>query len=135
MDMAFESICLDYARMHLAEILNSPAREVGSIWGHADFDVDVAGRLLDDTFFYGECKWRSARIDMGMLRTLKERSEMTSYGSGRPGKQYLLFSRSGSKPEVSDHAGMDASVHLIGPEDLAFQRDMDLVDQPTRSLK
>jgi AAA+ ATPase superfamily predicted ATPase len=117
---AFESICLDYARLHLAEILGSPAREVGGIWGHANFDIDVAGRLLDETFFYGECKWRSAKIDMGMLQTLRDRSEMTSYGGDRPAKQYLLFGRNGCKTDVVEHVKTDASIHLIGPAELTF---------------
>lgn len=127
---AFESICLDYVRLHVAEVLGSPAREVGSIWGHADFDIDVAGRLLNETFFYGECKWRSVKIDMGMLEKLRIRSETTAYGRDRSGKQYLLFSRNGCKPEVAELAKTDASVHIIGPEELTFAPTPDLVDRP-----
>ncbi|MDX8508600.1 ATP-binding protein [Mesorhizobium captivum] len=131
---AFEGICLDHARLHLAEVLGSLAREVGSIWGHADFDIDVAGRLLDETFFYGECKWRSVKIDMGMLDLLKKRSETTSYGRDKPGKQYLLFSRNGCKPELAELARTDASVHIIGPEELTFAPTPDPVDRPTGSI-
>jgi len=86
---AFEGICLDYARLHVAEEFGSPAREIGKIWGHDNFDIDVAGRLLNDDYFYGDCKWRSAQIDIGMVRKLLENSEMT-VRRGRPGKSYLL---------------------------------------------
>ncbi|MHB2264800.1 ATP-binding protein [Aliihoeflea sp. PC F10.4] len=117
---AFEAICSDYASFHLVEVLGSPAQEVGGIWGHANFDIDVAGRLLEDTFFFGECKWRSSKIDMGMVQKLQERADATDYGKGAKGKQYLLFSRNGCKPEVTKLAETDASVHVIGLEDLAF---------------
>lgn len=132
---AFEGICLDYARYHLGEILSAPAREVGSIWGHADFDIDVGGRLLDDTFFYGECKWRSTKIDIAMVDLLKKRSEATSYGRGKLGKQYLLFSRNGWKSDVADTAKVDASVHLIGPDNFAFPPPEEPKNEMTASIK
>ena len=131
---AFESICLDYARLHLAEVLGSPAREVGSIWGHADFDIDVAGRLLNETFFYGECKWRSLKIDMGMLEKLRKRSETTAYRKEGVGKQYLLFGCNGCNPEVAELAKADASVHIIGPDELTFAPTLDLVNRRTRMI-
>lgn len=117
---AFEGICLDYARLHLAEELGSHAREVGQIWGHESFDIDVAGRLLDDACFYGECKWRSAQIDMAMVRKLRENAEATGYGRGRSGKKYLFFSRAGFREEVADLAKADDSVHLVGLDQLVF---------------
>ena len=54
----FEWICRDYARLFAREVLPTAAREVGQIWAK-DYDIDVAGRLLDEASFSGECKWWS----------------------------------------------------------------------------
>ncbi|MBN9305888.1 MAG: AAA family ATPase [Devosia sp. 67-54] len=119
MGTAFEPICLDHVRQFGKESMGSSAQKVGQIWG-ADYDIDVAGLLLNGTFFYGECKWRSTRIDLGMVETLKRRADLTAYGKGHPGKQFIFFSRNGFKPEVEHLPQSDASIHLIGPEELAY---------------
>ena len=116
---AFERICLDHIRQFAKEIMGSSAQKVGQIWS-ADYDIDVAGRLLDGAFFYGECKWRSARIDLGMVNTLKKRADLTDYGREHPGKHFLLFSKNGFKAEVEELLQTDASVHLLGLDDLAY---------------
>jgi len=122
MAIAFEPITLQFARLHLQEVLAVPTQEVGQIWGHADFDIDVAGRLLDGAFFYGECKWRSRVIDLGHVRLLRERSEKTTYGEGATGKHYLFFSRSGFSSDVESLAKEDERLHLITPETLVRPR-------------
>jgi AAA+ ATPase superfamily predicted ATPase len=114
----FEEVCQQYARQHLVEMTGVPAAEVGSLWGYADFDIDVAGTMLDGTPFFGEAKWRAKQIDLGMVATLKERSDRSGYRQDIAGKQYLLFSRAGFKPEVENLAKTDASVHLVSLETL-----------------
>lgn len=93
--------------------------EVGSVWGHAGFDIDVAGRTLNGSFFYGECKWRSVAMDLAMVETLRNRSEQTTYGAEKKGKHYLLFSRNGFRAEVEELAKADGSIHLLRLDDLA----------------
>jgi hypothetical protein len=58
---AFEEICREHARRYSQERLPAPAQVVGQIWG-ADYDIDVAGRLLDGSMLYGECKWRRGPV-------------------------------------------------------------------------
>ena len=118
MGTAFERICLDHIKQFAKEIMASSTQQVGQIWS-ADYDIDVSGRLLNGAFFYGECKWRSARVDLGMVSTLKKRADLTEYGRGHPGKQFLFFSRNGFKPEVEQLLRSDASVHLLSLDDLA----------------
>ena len=79
-------------------------------------DPEVAGDLLDGTPFFGEVKWRSVKVDLGMVRTLRERALASGYESDRPGKVLLFFSRSGFRPEVEKEAKVDASLKLISPE-------------------
>ncbi|MDL2407293.1 ATP-binding protein [Rhizobium calliandrae] len=122
MGIEFEDIALEYAKLHIQEILGVPAQEVGQIWGHADFDIDVAGRLLDGAFFYGECKWKSRTIDLGHVRVLRERSEKTTYGKGAVVKHFLLFSRVGFSSDVIDLAKKGNQLHLLTPEILVKPR-------------
>lgn len=119
MGYAFERICLDHTKQFAKEIMHSSAQKVGQIW-NADYDIDVAGRLLDGAYFYGECKWRSARIDLGIVDTLKKRADLTDYGKEQPGKQFLFFSKNGFKAEVEVLLQSDASVHLLGLDDLVY---------------
>lgn len=117
MGAAFEEICRQYAARHIGEVTGGVhARVVGSLWGFKDFDIDVAGDLLDGTPFFGEVKWRSVKVDLGMVRTLRERALASGYESDRPGKVLLFFSRSGFRPEVEKEAKVDASLKLISPE-------------------
>lgn len=44
------------ARQFPQERLPAPAQEIGRVW-QGDYDIDVAGRLLDGSMLYGECKW------------------------------------------------------------------------------
>ena len=74
MGNAFEEICRDHARKYSQERLPAPAQEIGQIWNAGD-DIDIAGRLLDGSMLYGECKWTRDRIGEGILETLsKERA-------------------------------------------------------------
>lgn len=120
MGSAFESICGEYSSHHVEEILGAPASEVGSIWGHADFDIDVAGRTLRNTFFYGECKWKTKPFDFGMLTKLRERSGMTRYGKGSDDKHCLIFSKSGCSTDVQIALDNDPSLHMIPINEIAF---------------
>jgi hypothetical protein len=43
---AFGEICREHARRFSQEYFTAPAQEIGRIW-QADYDIDVAGRLLD----------------------------------------------------------------------------------------
>lgn len=120
MGAAFETLCRQHAAEHLDEVLGIPSGEVGSIWGHADLDVDLAGRTVDGTYFYGECKWRAVPFDMGMLDLLISRAERVSYGRGSPGKQYLIYSKTGCKADVLSAARVDTSIHYVSLEDMVF---------------
>jgi hypothetical protein len=120
MGTAFEPICREYAKLHIAEVTGVPANIVGSIWGHDDLDIDVAGTLLDKTPFFGECKWRAQQIDLAMVQLLKDRSEKVGYGRNSAGKQYFFFSKNGFRPEVEQLQEVDASVHLISLDQLVF---------------
>lgn len=91
-----EEICREHARRHSQERLSAPAQEIGQVWG-PDYDIDVAGRLLDGSVLYGECKWSRNEVGEGVLDTLLGRAERTSYGRGATQRYFALYARSGPK--------------------------------------
>ncbi|MDX8482515.1 ATP-binding protein [Mesorhizobium sp. VK24D] len=111
---AFEEICRGHARRHAQEALPSPAQEIGQIWS-ADYDIDVAGRLLDGSVLYGECKWRRGVIGADVLGTLIERAGRTEYGRGIEDRHFILYARTGFKAGVHERAKEDGRVVLMTP--------------------
>ncbi len=114
----FEWICRDYTRLYGPEILPRAAREVGQIWA-ANYDIDVAGSMPDDTFFSGECKWWNTAVGQNVLEHLQETTRGNAYYAERKSEpHYLLFSRSGFTGEVRKLAAEDRRIHLVGPREL-----------------
>ncbi|MPR09000.1 ATP-binding protein [Microvirga tunisiensis] len=112
---AFEEICRGYARRHAQESLPSPAQEIGQIWG-ADYDIDVAGRLLDGSMVYGECKWRRGAIGVDVLATLIERAGRTDYGRGVEDRYFVLYARTDFKTGVQERTKTDGRIVLLTPD-------------------
>ena len=117
---AFEEICREHARKHSQERLPAPAQEVGQLWG-ADYDIDVAGRLLDGSMLYGECKWRRGEVGEDVLNTLIGRAEKTAYGRGEDRRHFLLYARTAFKPGVLERAAADVRITLHTPQTLLGQ--------------
>ncbi len=114
----FEWICRDFMRLFAGEVLPSAAREVGQIWGR-DFDIDVAGRLLDNASFSGECKWWGSAAGVNVLEGLRDATRRTAYfADRRDDHRFLLFSRSGFSEDLQRIADSDSRVRLMGLDDL-----------------
>ena len=111
MGSAFEEICRDHARRHSQERLPAPAQDIGQIW-NAGYDIDIAGRLLDGSLLYGECKWTRDRIGEGVLDKLIERAGLTRFGQGIEPRHFLLYSRSGFTGTVRKRATADKRIVL-----------------------
>jgi AAA+ ATPase superfamily predicted ATPase len=112
MGVAFEEICRGHARRHAQETLPSPAQEIGQIWG-ADYDIDVAGRLLNGSMLYSECKWRRGAIGPDVLTTLIERAEKTTYGRGVEDRYFVLYARTNFKTGVHERAKETGRIVLL----------------------
>jgi uncharacterized protein len=114
---AFERICREYVRRYGQELLGQPAREVGRVWA-ADYDLDVAGKLIKGGTLYGECKWWKDPIGENVLERLLETSPQSNYGERNKQTHYLLLSRSGFTPALEARAEQDANLHLLGLDHL-----------------
>lgn len=113
----FEWICRDYARRYVNEVLPTAAQEVGQIWA-GDFDIDVAGRLLNGEAFAGECKWWNGPVGMNVLQRLRETAVRPSYERDAEKRYLLLFSRSGFTADLKRERKRDPDLRLIGPGEL-----------------
>jgi uncharacterized protein len=113
----FEWICRDYVRRFAADSLPAAAREVGQIWA-ADYDIDVAGRLLDGATVAGECKWWKGPVGANVLDRLEETAARSAYTRGEDAPFHLVFSRGGFTPELERRRDEDPRVRLLTPGDL-----------------
>jgi AAA+ ATPase superfamily predicted ATPase len=118
----FEVICRQWARFYGAERLPAVVQDVGKIWT-ADYDIDIAGRLLNGRGLAGECKWRRASTGASDLSELRRRVAENAFYADRTGQAvHVVFSRSPATPELRRLAAADGSVVLLGPSDLVGAR-------------
>ena len=114
---AFEELCREHARRFSRENFAAPAQEVGRIW-HADFDIDIVGKLLDGSLIYGECKWWKDPVGESILDQLIERASLTDYGRDNPKRQFILYSRSGFTTALQKRAASQAGIILHTPQSM-----------------
>jgi AAA+ ATPase superfamily predicted ATPase len=108
----FEELAREYVRRYGSDILPSPAREVGKIWGR-DFDIDVAGTLLDGSAVFGEAKWSIKHLGRNQIQELDHRMTLTPYMRDATRSYQLFFSRSGFSPDLADAARHDTRIKLV----------------------
>lgn len=113
----FEWICRDYVRLFAKEVLPTPAQAVGQIWA-ADFDIDVAGRLLNGAAVWGECKGWNGPVGVNAHEHLQDVARRTRYARDAAESYYLVFARSGFTPDLRRRADDDPSLRLVGPAEL-----------------
>jgi AAA+ ATPase superfamily predicted ATPase len=109
----FEEICRAWVTLYGQERLGVPARVVGKIWS-GDYDVDVAGELLDGRRIAGECKWWKKQVGANVLGELAREAAGNGYFADAD-PVFLVFGRNGFTPELRENA---AGIHLLTPADL-----------------
>jgi AAA+ ATPase superfamily predicted ATPase len=110
----FEEICRAWVALYAQERLDVPARVVGKIWS-GDYDVDVAGELLDGRRVAGECKWWKKPVGLNVRGEL-ERSVAANRYYTNTDPVYLAFGRNGFTPEL--RAAESPNLLLMTPADL-----------------
>jgi uncharacterized protein len=111
----FEEICREHARQYSQEHFPAPAQEIGRLW-QADYDIDVAGRLLDGSMLYGECKWWGDLVGENVLDELIERASRAEYGRGNDKRQFVLYARTGFTAGLRRRAASQTGVVLHTPQ-------------------
>ena len=115
MGKVFEDIC----RQYLWKLLisgNTPIEftSLGRWWGNdpvhrCQAEIDIMGEQDKNTALFGECKWTNEKVDLGVLETLIERSNIFSYKT----KYFYLFSKLGFTKGCTDKAKELRNVFLI----------------------
>ena len=111
----FEDLCREHARGHSQEHFPAPAQEIGRVW-QADYDIDIAGRLLDGSMLYGECKWWEHPVGENVLDTLMERAGRTDYGRGNERRYFVLYAKTGFTPDLRRRVATQPGVVLLTPK-------------------
>ena len=97
MGKVFEEICKQYLwKLLLSGKSPVEFTSLGRWWGNDPIhkrqaEIDIMGEQDKDTALFGECKWTNEKVDLGVLETLLERSNLFAYQK----KHFFLFSRSG----------------------------------------
>ena len=120
MGKVFEDIC----RQYLWKLLisgNTPIEftSLGRWWGNdpvhrCQAEIDIMGEQDKNTALFGECKWTNEKVDLGVLETLMERSNIFSYKT----KYFYLFSKSGFTKGCTDKAKELGNVFFINYDEM-----------------
>ncbi len=114
MGAVFEDICKQYLWKLLLEgkcAVNFS--DIGRWWGtnpktKSQEEIDIMGTDKDSVLF-AECKWTNAKVDIGVLETLVERSKLFHYAD----KYYYLFAKTDFTKTCIDKAKEMGNVTLV----------------------
>lgn len=120
MGKVFEDICMQYL-WKLLLTGNSPVEftSLGRWWGtnprtRKQEEIDIMGEQDRNTILFGECKWTNEKVDLGVLETLVQRSELFHYQK----VVLYLFSKSGFTKGCIDKAQELGNVTLVTYSDI-----------------
>jgi AAA+ ATPase superfamily predicted ATPase len=114
----FEDICKQWLwRENAAERLPIMFSDLGCWWGNdpvrkREAEIDIIAHADDDNAIFCECKWENEKTDMGVLRSLMERSELFHYRN----KLLYIFSKTGFTAACEEKAAQMGNVRLVGLE-------------------
>lgn len=120
MGAVFEEICKQYLWTLL---LNGKSAidftDIGRWWGtnpktKTQVEIDIMGTADKNTALFGECKWTNEKIDLGVLESLVEKSELFHYHN----KHYYLFAKSGFTKGCVEKANEMGNVMLVSYEEM-----------------
>ena len=77
---------------------------------HVQEEIDLIANDGKD-YIFGECKWRNEKLDLSVLRELKNKADI--YNKNRKRTYYILFSKSGFTDTVINEANSDNSIMPI----------------------
>ena len=113
--MVFEDICKQYLWETLFQGL-SPLdfNDLGRWWGtntktREQEEIDIVGSDGKKSVLFAECKWTNEKVDLGVLQTLLERSQI--FNSNNP--HFYLFSKTGFSPTCEAKAQELVNVSLV----------------------
>jgi AAA+ ATPase superfamily predicted ATPase len=120
MGKIFEEISMEYLWILLLKG-ESPIefKDLGRWWGtdkkkRKQTEIDIMGEENKNRALFGECKWTNDKVDVGVLDTLIERSELFDYKE----VQLYLFAKIGFTKGCIDKANQLGKVKLVKYKDI-----------------
>lgn len=120
MGKVFEEICIQYL-WKLLLLGKSPVefRSLGRWWGtnsttKSQMEIDIMGEQDKTNVLFGECKWTNELVDVGVLKTLVERSEVFPYKK----PTLYLFAKNGFTKGCKELAAKMGNVYLVNYKDI-----------------
>ncbi len=111
----FEDVCRQYVELHWKEKIGIAPTRVGAYWG-SNLEIDLMTENLDNSNWFGECKWWKSPVGENALNKLIEKVDLLpEHFKERP--KYILFSASGFTDSLKQRAS-DNGVILIDLHDL-----------------
>lgn len=114
MSNVFEDICKQYLwKLLLKNECAVNFSDIGRWWGtnpktRAQEEIDIMG-TDKDTALFAECKWTNEKVDLSVLETLVERSNLFSYKK----KHFYIFAKTGFTKGCMDRASEMGNVELV----------------------
>lgn len=95
--------------------------DLGRWWGtnpktRQQIEIDIMGTADKNTALFGECKWTNSKVDLGILETLVNRSELFHYKNNH----YYLFAKTGFTKSCIEKATKMGNVTLVKYEDMCL---------------
>ena len=114
----FEEICIQY--LFLPDVYATtpfPIGNIGRWWGTNSKTkpwekLDIVA-VSENQVLLGECKWRNAQVDTGIIQTFLGRGNLLPYP---PKKQFYIFSKTGFTEEAMT-LGKENHIRMIRFED------------------
>lgn len=121
MGTVFEKVCTDYLiRKNAEDELPFLFTSSGRWWGtdpqtHSQVEIDIVASD-GDSYLIGECKWRNEKLDLSVLKAVREKADVFRKKRGQT--WFILFSKSGFTDAVIAEAEKDSSIILVGLDQL-----------------
>ena len=92
---------------------------LGRWWGNnprkkVQIEIEIMGEQDNNSAVFAECKWRNENVDLDVLETLIDRSNLFHYMK----VQYFLFSKTGFTKGCMEKAQKTGNVTLVRYDDI-----------------
>lgn len=111
----FEDVCRQYVARYWEEKLKVAPIRVGAHW-ESDLEIDVLTENVDESHWFGECKWWDAPVGENVLNRLIENAVRVR-DQWKQNPRYVLFSANGFTDALQQRAAKEG-VYLIEANDL-----------------
>ena len=121
MGAIFEDICIQYLwKLRKNGKSKIEFTDLGRWWGNdsknkCEAEIDIMGTDSSNSALFCECKWTNEKVDIGVLNTLVERSQLFYYEN----VQFYLFAKTGFTKGCVDKANELGNVVLVEFDDVA----------------